>query len=353
MPFSPGDPAPFFKAPTASSPEFLFDTAAGRYVLLLFAPSDPQAAGAALKPLATHQALFDDARASAFVVLRSAAAPPGARDMRGLRWVLDADDAVSRLYGALDAAGQEHPFWLVLDPTLRVLWQAPAGDADETFRRLWSLPPPAAHAGAPTPAPVLVAPRIFEPELCRILIGLHEAQGSAFTGVMRDRGDVTVAVMDELKKRRDLLIADPGLTETLKARLEQRLFPLIARALGFEATHIERYLVSCYDAGDGGVFHAHRDNTTFQTAHRKFACSINLNDGFDGGDLRFPEFGPQTYRPPPGGAVVFACGLLHEVTKVTAGRRYAFLPFFFDAAGAAVRAAYDARIAARSSEPQA
>jgi hypothetical protein len=50
--------------------------------------------------------------------------------------------------------------------------------------------------------------------------------------------------------------------------------------------------------------------------------------------------------------VVFACGLLHEATRVTRGRRYAFLPFFFDEAGAAVRAAYDARVAGRG-KPEA
>lgn len=351
MSFSPGDPAPFFKAPTASTPEFQFDTAAGRYVLLLFAPTDEMARYAALKQLAAHQALFDDARATAFVVLRASAATPGVRDLRGLRWVLDDDNAVSRLFDAVDADGREQAFWLALDPTLRVLWQKPADAAEEAFQAFARLPPPGEHAGVVTPAPVLVAPRIFEPELCRTLIERHETLGSAFTGVMRDHGDVTIAVMDELKKRRDLRVDDPGLEAALKARLEQRLFPLIARALAFEATHIERYLISCYDAEDGGVFHAHRDNTTFQTAHRKFACSINLNDDYRGGDLRFPEFGLQTYRPPVGGAVVFACGLLHEVTRVTAGRRYAFVPFFFDAAGATVRAAYDARVAARSEPP--
>ena len=59
-------------------------------------------------------------------------------------------------------------------------------------------------------------------------------------------------------------------------------------------------------AADGAVFHPHRDSTTQGTAHRRFACSINLNAGdFDGGDLRFPEYGMRTYRPPTGGAVVF------------------------------------------------
>ena len=83
-------------------------------------------------------------------------------------------------------------------------------------------------------------------------------------------------------------------------------------------------------------------------AHRKFACSINLHDGFEGGDLRFAEYGQKTYRPPLGGAVVFSCALLHEATRVSAGRRYAFLPFLYDEAGAEVLAAYERRVGARA-----
>lgn len=345
MPFSPGDAAPWFKAPTLATPEFLFDTAAGRYVLLLFLPRDTPARAEALKHLATHRALFDDRRATAFVILRDPGAVQGAADARGLRWFLDTDGRVSRLYGVLDEDGTERGVWLILDPTLRVLWEAPVEAADETFRRLWALPPPAEHAGVDTPAPVLIAPRVFEPELCRTLIGMLDTQGSQFSGVMRDEGDVTVTVMDDLKKRRDLLIEDPALQAEIRARFERRLFPMIRRALGFDVTEVERYLITCYAAEDGGVFHAHRDNFTFQTAHRKFACSILLSDDFEGGDLRFPEFGPRGCRPPAGAAAVFACGLMHEVTKVTAGRRYAFVPFFFDAAGGEVRAAYRRRIA--------
>ena len=44
--------------------------------------------------------------------------------------------------------------------------------------------------------------------------------------------------------------------------------------------------------------------------------------------------------------MVFSCALLHEATRVTAGRRYAFLPFFYDEAGAAVLAAYERRVGA-------
>ena len=148
----------------------------------------------------------------------------------------------------------------------------------------------------------------------------------------------TIGVIDDFKRRRDTTLTDETLLQTLRFRIQARLAPEILKAFQFEATRIERYIVACYDAADGGYFRAHRDNTTAATAHRKFAVSINLNaEDFEGGDLRFPEYGPRTYRPPTGGAVVFSCSLLHEATPVTKGTRYAFLPFLFDEAGARIR----------------
>jgi predicted 2-oxoglutarate/Fe(II)-dependent dioxygenase YbiX len=120
-------------------------------------------------------------------------------------------------------------------------------------------------------------------------------------------------------------------------RVYNRVLPEIAKAFQFEATRIERYVVACYEADAGGHFRAHRDNTTRGTAHRKFAVSLVLNAEFEGGSLRFPEFGGRQYQPPPGGALVFSCSLLHEVSPVTRGKRYAFLPFLYDEAGARVR----------------
>ncbi len=346
MMLSPGEPAPWFTAPTPSNPEYVFDTVAGRFVLLVFLPAaDGDLAGATLKRLAARQAMFDDRRLSAFVVVRDPVMAANLRDMRGLRWFLDFDGKLSRLYDALGEDGAERPFWMLLDPALRVIAHAPLAQPEALFDFMARLPAPGAHAGTPLHAPVLVAPRIFEPELCDRLIALHQATGGKFSGVMRDAGDRTVMVMDELKKRRDVLVDDADLQAALRERLERRLFPLIARGLDFAVTHIERYVVSCYDAADQAVFHPHRDHTTMGTAHRKFACSINLNGDFEGGDLRFAEFGPATYRPPAGGAVVFSCALLHEATKVTGGRRYAFLPFFYDEAGAQVLQAYRERTA--------
>lgn len=65
---------------------------------------------------------------------------------------------------------------------------------------------------------------------------------------------------------------------------------------------------------------------------------MNLNTGeFEGGDLRFPEFDGAPHRPGCGDAVVFSASLLHEVTPVTAGRRYALLTFLHDARAEASR----------------
>jgi hypothetical protein len=61
------------------------------------------------------------------------------------------------------------------------------------------------------------------------------------------------------------------------------------------------------------------------------------NSDFDGGDLSFPEYGPRKFKPPPGCAIIFPCSLLHAVSRVTLGSRYAFLPFLFDEEAAKLR----------------
>lgn len=338
MRLSPGQAAPWFSAPTPTNPSFAFSSVAGRYVLVACLPHDEIGREAALARLAAHQSLFDEARLMAFAVIRDQESIARAKDRRGVRWFLDADGEVSRLFGALGPDGAERPLWVILDPTLRVLALGDMGDTERVFSVLRALPHPNDHAGTPMHAPVLIVPRIFEPALCRRLIDFYEAEGGVRSGVMREIDGKTVGVLDSFKSRRDAHVRDEAFRAELRGRIQVRLLRQITNAFQFEATRIERYVVACYDAQEGGYFRAHRDNTTAGTAHRKFACSINLNaEEFEGGDLRFPEFGSQTYRPPTGGAVIFSCSLLHEATPVTRGRRYAFLPFFYDQAGAEVR----------------
>ena len=155
---------------------------------------------------------------------------------------------------------------------------------------------------------------------------------------MQQAGAMTVPVHNpDFKVRTDHILKDRDLIDQTRSCIARRVIPEIARTYQFRATRMERFIVACYPAEGGGHFSPHRDNTTKGTAHRRFAVSINLNDDFQGGEIGFPEYGPTTFKPSPGTAVVFSCGLLHSVSTVTFGRRYAFLPFLYDEEAAAVR----------------
>jgi predicted 2-oxoglutarate/Fe(II)-dependent dioxygenase YbiX len=209
----------------------------------------------------------------------------------------------------------------------------------ELLEALSKLPALGEERMADAAAPILVVPRIFEPELCQTLIRYYEERGGEESGYMVERDGRTVMVQGvHHKRRRDQEILDESLKKACVNRIRDRLIPEILKAYQFHATRIERYIVACYDAETGGYFRPHRDNTTKGTAHRRFAVSLVLNTGeFEGGNVRFPEYGRQTYCPPAGGAVVFSCSMLHEATPVTAGKRYVFLPFLYDDPAAKIR----------------
>lgn len=354
----PGDAAPPFRQRTPSNPQFVFDTAAGRYLVLCFLGSaSDDHAQAALRAVAERPGFFDDQTACFFAVSVDPGDESGDRlgnRIPGYRVFWDFDLSVSKLYGAVppdaEAGGDGVPhrrFWLVLDPTMRVLARVPFARDRQDIPRLLAfldgLPPPARFAGIEVQAPILFLPNVFEPDLCRHLIQLYEKDGGRESGFMREEDGKTVARHDAShKRRRDYLIEDEELIGALRGRFVRRIVPEIAKIHQFRVTRMERYIVSCYDAADGGHFAAHRDNTTKGTAHRRFAVSVNLNDEFDGGEVSFPEYGPRGFKAPAGGAVVFSCSLLHKVSPVTRGRRYAFLPFLYDDAAARIREANNA-----------
>jgi predicted 2-oxoglutarate/Fe(II)-dependent dioxygenase YbiX/peroxiredoxin len=335
---NPGEPAPWFYAPSPSNPKFNFSSVAGRYILLAFTPSDPARRDAALAFLQRNIDLIGDFTIACFIVLRDQETFSQARDRNGIRFFFDPEGQVSRLYGALSEDGVEAPLWVAIDPSLRVLFTAPMTETEQVFARLRALPGPEDHAGTLLHAPVMIVPRVFDQDLCNRLIACYQAHGGSPSGVMREVDGKTVGVLDDFKRRRDANIEDEVLRTEIRERLRRNLLPEILKGFRFNATRVERYIVARYDADEGGYFRPHRDNLTGGTAHRQFACSINLNaEDFEGGDLRFPEYGMRTYRPPTGGAVVFSCSLLHEATPVTRGTRFAYLPFFYDEASEALR----------------
>lgn len=292
-------------------------------------------AKAALEAFAKHS--FDESQRLGAVFVAGAANEP-ALERIGETGVVFKDADALRACGLIE--GDSPGRWVLIDPSLRALAFWPLAESEAALNALAQTPPPDGHAGTPLNAPVLIAPRVFEPEFCKTLVDYYDARGGAPSGVTQQNaeGRTFVTLDDAFKRRADVLIDDAQLREAAMHRIFWRLMPEIEKAFMWRPTRMERYLVACYDSDSGGFFKPHRDNTTAGTAHRRFAVTINLNAGdYDGGDLRFPEFGSRTYRAPTGGAVVFSCSLLHEATPVTRGKRYAFLPFLYDDAAAKIR----------------
>jgi predicted 2-oxoglutarate/Fe(II)-dependent dioxygenase YbiX/peroxiredoxin len=353
----PGDPAPIFQQKCTANPRYQFDVAAGRTLVLCFIGSSRNPHGqAAIAAGQARRDVFDDDHASFFGVTNDPADEAQSRlasSLPGFRHFFDDDFTISRLYGAWPADAGEIGFvgkWVVISPTLRVVAVIPfrpdGSDIAEAIACAANQPPPGRIAGMDVQAPVIVLERVFDPDFCRHLIGEYNTHGGELSGFMRDVDGQTRLVHDTThKRRRDFIMENERDKARVKALIIRRIVPEIMKIHQFEVTRLERYLVACYAAEDEAHFRPHRDNTTKGTAHRRFAVSINLNDDFDGGELRFPEYGARSFKPSAGSAVIFSCSLLHAVTQVTRGKRYAFLPFLYDDAAAKIRSENEAFLA--------
>lgn len=337
-----GDPTPDFTTSSTSNPQYHFNTVAGRYVVLCFFRSAAdEMSQQILKDLFQYRALFDDENFCFFGI----STDPDDRQLSrveqqlpGIRYLWDFERTVSQLFSATE------PCTYILDERLRVLAVFPFNPEPnhhvaKVVAILSRLPLFSLATPASVQAPILIVPRIFEPQLCQALIDYYNQHGGEESGFMKEVEGRTVGTIDNsFKRRRDQDILDENLRNAAVNRIHRRLVPEIAKAFQFQATRIERHIVACYDSLSGGFFRPHRDNTTKGTAHRKFAVSLNLNtEEYEGGLLRFPEFSRHTYTVQAGGAVVFSCSLLHEATPVTQGKRYAYLPFLYDDAAAKIR----------------
>lgn len=335
----PGDPAPWWKQ---GRHKFVFDRAGGRYIVLSFYGNAGDAIGqAALQALQENRRFVDEANASFFAICmdpRDKLERDVEQRFPAVQFVWDSDAEMHRAYGVA------HRIWIVLDPMLRVIealpFSADGAEIPQLLALLGRLPPPAQYPCIEPPIPVLLLPNVFEPEFCRYLIGCYEANGGRESGFMQEVGGKAVESYDaEWKRRRDFIITDAALIELIKARMGRRVGVMLQKTHRFTFSRMERHLIACYAADDGGHFGPHRDDTVRATEHRQFAVSINLNDDFDGGAVSFPEFSPRQFKAPVGTALIFASSVLHRVSKVTRGRRYAFLPFLHDEAAEKLRIA--------------
>ena len=178
-------------------------------------------------------------------------------------------------------------------------------------------------------APVLFADSIIEPALSRALIELHQSENIESRMNRGIGSEQELKVDPRIKSRWDHPLIDQGLIQQLTAEIARGLIPAITRSFHFKPTRFEGYKVVAYKSTDNGCFGLHRDNVAEEVRHRRLALSINLNTDFEGGELYFPEYSTDLYRPEAGSALVFSGSLLHGVKPVTSGVRYALITFLW------------------------
>ena len=252
---------------------------------------------------------------------------------------LDTQGTIKTAYRLVD---DEKNIIFLLDANLRVLTSILLEDIQLAVKRLISIYTESWSHVEPleikTQAPALLLPNVLDPELCLHLIDVWETEGNVETGVeLSQENRRQEVIISDSKSRRDHIVTDKKLLRLLSSSIGRRVMPELQRAFAFQATRFEGFKIVCYDAATSGFFSAHRDNLSPSTAHRRFALSLNLNQDYEGGYLRFPEFGPNLYQPEVGEAIVFSCSHLHEVTEMKNGRRFALLSFLFSEAGSQSR----------------
>jgi peroxiredoxin/predicted 2-oxoglutarate/Fe(II)-dependent dioxygenase YbiX len=351
---SVGDPAPLFTLPSTSNPTYHFDTVGGyRTVLFFFGSSKHTNSTLVLKEFCDRQKQF----ASLNVPFFGISVDPEDTYLADVinnptycKFLWDLEGEVSRLYGVCQSDDGQvlvTPTTFVLDENLHILRvfsveaENPIEHVAQVIAFLTSLPSREPHQMAVRQAPVLLIPNVFEPAFCQHLIQRFQTNGGRDSGFMREKDGKTFEVSDySFKKRRDFNLEDgePRLREAVNDLVIRRVKPEIEKVFQFSITRFERHVIACYESENQGFFNRHRDNTTKGTAHRRFAMTLNLNTGeYEGGCLWFPEYGTRLFRPGVGEAVIFSCSLLHEVTPVTRGRRFALLSFFYNDEAARVR----------------
>ncbi len=348
-PLAPGDRAPDFLLPDQKrSVDPFYNLVQGGPIVLHFFPNARKTAfRAEFDGIRAQAGAFADRGAQVFAISTDTlAANAELAETEDLPFLLLTDPLgrVHRQYGVpvLDprkgggAAATRSIVTFVLDPSQRILEVmqgrselSHAGQALACLDRIG--PAPAAETVTMT-APVLVIPRVLDRDFCRRLIDIwHQDNAESGTITMGKSGHETKEIRHEIKRPRDHHVSDPDLFAEISDTVFARVAPEVERAFDTRLDRVEEFKIVCYDSEGGGFFRAHRDNSIPDKAQRRFAMTLNLNtEEYEGGELRFPEFGPNLYRPGTGDAVIFSCSLLHEAMDVTKGRRFTLLSFLLD-----------------------
>jgi len=339
-PIGAGDRAPDFSLPDRSgAPINLYTTVRGGTPLLLFYPDAASFASEAAD-LRRAMAPVTPGEMDLIVIVRASAEalPEIAPDQEGgdMFVVADAAGQTATAFGFAAGAG---PLALRFDPNLRLTALRAAGAeavrhyVERHLAQSASAAPPRMVSAL---APALIVPHLLSPDFCQELIDLHHSGGNQASTITYNKDGKDVREVHAGQKSRfDHVIGDKDLNRRLTETFGRRLNFEIEKAFQYRVAAHDGFVITRYDADTNGHFSLHRGNVSSTTSHFRFAVTVNLNFGdYEGGWLRFPEYGPDLYAPETGGALVFSCSHLHEATPVTSGSRYALLTFLFGAAEA-------------------
>ncbi len=319
------------------------DRLAGKPTLIVFCPDvASEETTRLLTAFREVHARLSELGAHLFAVTRASAAINQAfATQLGLRFPLLSDPAGESFhaYGLGDAAREPEPqapatFLLGRNQHLLLVARGTEGSpASRSLERLEVLAAQDRSQDMEPHPPVLIVPEVFSRADCQHLMSIFALQGNVWVdpghGEKGMADDYKMRVYDYGRQDRiDHFVMTPKNRQFIASRLQARLFPEIRKAFQYRITRFEPYRIACYEGERGGEMHGHRDDSQPMVAHRRFAVSVNLNtEEFEGGALRFPEFGDQRYRPMTGAAIVFSGSLLHEALPVTRGRRFVVLGF--------------------------
>jgi hypothetical protein len=333
----PGDIPPRYQLPTLAGHviDLLDDSIAGNAIALLLLRQMDAGALECLQAAEKLAAEFASSGCHLFAVL---ADPPESlqQNFAATCSFPILVDRQSRIFGDFGIAAGAGLRSVVIRPNYHVFEIGPPSQANLVE---WTLAAAQRLAGARRPVvmehhpPVLLIPDVLSKGDCARLINVFNTRGKRFVepgpGLDRFGTDYKMRIPEYGRQDRvDHWLFDKDTCAFLDQRL-QRVWPEIHKSFQYRVTKKEALRIGAYKGERGGSLHGHRDNVA-PTPYRRFAMSINLNsDKFEGGAIRFPEFGDQRYKPESGCALVFSSSLLHEAMHVTAGRRFVLLAFLF------------------------
>ena len=339
---SVGDIAPPFALPNQAGDAFdLYgDDVAGNFISILFCPGGTAAAIEQLKGFAeVHDALRQQGVRVIAVSDEPVTALAKCHDEYSLPFDLlsDAERRLLTGYGipSADSQADSQPVTYLIRPNLHCLQVVHDGlHAETTLRLVHEQQEQQIDSTLGFQPPILMVPDVFTHDDCERLIAIYNAPGvpmikSSELMNLQEGADVKTRVADyDRQDRIDHFIMTDESKRFVSSRLGRRLLPEIKKAFNYQVAEFEGLRIARYKGQRGGRAHGHRDNSLPEVAHRRFALSINLNaEDFEGGEIRFPEYGNRRYKAQTGAALVFSCSLLHEALAVTQGQRLVLLAF--------------------------